>query len=94
MSPAEALRSPYRNVITRALGTQKDVEADVFEVETEPGDLFLLCSDGLTREVDDFPIEGILRLEKPLSELCNRLIAAANRAGGHDNITCLLARAG
>ena len=91
---AEALRSPYRNVITRALGTHKNVEADVFEVQTEPGDLFLLCSDGLTRELDDFLIEGILRQELPLGELCSRLIAAANKAGGHDNITCLLARAG
>ena len=94
MTPAEALHSPYRNVITRALGTQKEVAADVFEVETEPGDLFLLCSDGLTREIDDFLIEGILRLDLPLGELCNRLISAANSAGGHDNITCLLARAG
>ncbi|MGH9589127.1 MAG: Stp1/IreP family PP2C-type Ser/Thr phosphatase [Terracidiphilus sp.] len=94
MSAAEALHSPYRNVITRALGMHKNVEPDVFEVETEPGDLFLLCSDGLTRELDDFPIEGILRQESPLGELCSQLITAANRAGGHDNITCLLARAG
>ena len=94
MSPAEALHSPYRNVITRALGTQKNVVADVFEVETEPGDLFLLCSDGLTREIDDHLIEDILRLEVPLRELCDRLIIAANEAGGRDNITCLLARAG
>lgn len=93
MSPAEALHSPYRNVITRALGTHKNVEADIFEVETEPGDLFLLCSDGLTREIDDFLIEGILRLDLSLGELCSRLITAANKAGGHDNITCLLARA-
>lgn len=93
MSPAEALHSPYRNVITRALGTHRDVPADIFEVETEPGDLFLLCSDGLTREIDDFTIEGILRLALPLGELCGRLVDAANRAGGHDNITCLLARA-
>lgn len=94
MTPAEALHSPYRNVITRALGTQKDVQADVFEVETGPGDLFLLCSDGLTREIDDVLIEGILRLDLPLDELCNRLIAAGNNAGGRDNITCLLARVG
>ncbi|HEV2136779.1 MAG TPA: Stp1/IreP family PP2C-type Ser/Thr phosphatase [Terracidiphilus sp.] len=93
MSPAEALHSPYRNVITRALGTHKLVAPDIFEVETEPGDLFLLCSDGLTREIDDSLIEGILRLELPLSELCDRLIDAANKAGGNDNITCLLARA-
>lgn len=94
MSPAAALNSPYRNVITRALGTHKQVEADVFEIETEPGDLFLLCSDGLTRELDDVLIEGILRQEFPLEELCRRLITAANKAGGHDNITCLLARVG
>ena len=94
ISPAEALQSPYRNVITRALGTQENVGADVFEVKTEPGDLFLLCSDGLTREVDDHLIEDILRLEAPLRELCDRLIVAANEAGGRDNVTCLLARAG
>jgi len=94
MSPAEALHSPYRNVITRALGTEKNVTPDVFEVEPEPGDLFLLCSDGLTREVDDRVIEDTLHLELPLRELCDRLIAAANSAGGRDNITCLLVRAG
>lgn len=94
MSPAEALHSPYRNVITRALGTHRIVPADIFEVETEPGDLFLLCSDGLTREIDDFTIEGILRLALPLGELCGHLIDSANRAGGSDNITCLIARAG
>lgn len=93
LSPAEALHSPYRNVITRAVGTQSSVETDIFEVETEPGDLFLLCSDGLTREIGDPLIESILRLNLPLARLCNRLISAANRAGGHDNITCLLARA-
>ena len=93
MTPAEALRSPYRNVITRALGTHGAVEADIFEVDTEPGDLFLLCSDGLTREIDDLLIESILRLTLPLGDLCDRLIDAANTAGGHDNITCLLARA-
>lgn len=93
MSPAEALHSPYRNVITRALGTHSNVEADVFEVETEPGDLFLLCSDGLTREIDDAQIESLLSLDLPLGALCERLIRAANEAGGHDNITCLLARA-
>jgi PPM family protein phosphatase len=93
MSPKEALNSPFRNVITRALGTQSTVEADIFEVETESGDLFLLCSDGLTREIADPLIESILRLNLPLAQLCTRLVNAANRAGGHDNITCLLIRA-
>jgi PPM family protein phosphatase len=92
MDRAEALRSPLRNVITRALGTQNSVTPDVFELETEPGDLFLLCSDGLTRELSDSLIESMLRVGAPLDEMCARLVAAANQAGGHDNITCLLMR--
>jgi PPM family protein phosphatase len=92
MSPAEALHSPFRNVITRALGTQKKVTPDLFQVDPEPGDVFLLCSDGLTREIDDSVIESILSLDLPLNEACDRLIRAANLAGGHDNITCVLVR--
>ncbi len=91
---AEAKRSPLRNVITRALGTQPTVTADVFPLEIEPGDLFLLCSDGLTRELSDDLLESMLRLDLKLEALCERLIGAANNAGGHDNITCLLLRAG
>jgi protein phosphatase len=93
MSRMEALRSPLRNVITRALGTQSCVAPDVFEIDTEPGDLFLLCTDGLTRELSDSVIESQLRLDVPLKDLCTRLVTAANQAGGHDNITCLLVRA-
>jgi protein phosphatase len=92
MSLEEALRSPLKNVITRALGTQSLVTPDVFELETEPGDLFLLCSDGLTREISDPLIESLLQLDLPLEILCSRMVAAANQAGGHDNITCLLVR--
>ena len=94
MNRTEAQRSPLRNMITRALGTQSQVTADVFALEAEPGDLYLLCSDGLTRELSDPLIESLLRLELPLEELCVRLVNAANKAGGHDNITCLLVRAG
>ena len=94
MSRPEALRSPLRNVITRALGTQSSVTADIFELRAEPGDLFLLCSDGLTRELSDPLLETILRTDVPLDELCARLVAAANQAGGRDNITCLVVRAG
>ncbi len=93
MSRMEALRSPLRNVITRALGTQSCVMPDVFEIDAESGDLFLLCTDGLTRELSDSLIESLLRLDVPLEELCTRLVTAANQAGGHDNITCLLVRA-
>jgi protein phosphatase len=93
MDPAEALRSPFKNVITRALGTQSSITPDIFELENEPGDLFMLCSDGLTRELADPTIEWILKLDLPLQELCTRLVEAANNSGGHDNITCLLVRA-
>jgi serine/threonine protein phosphatase PrpC len=99
MTPAEAQRSPLRNVITRALGTQSRVTPDVFVLEAEPGDLFLLCSDGLIREVTDAKIEFLLSAELPsaglsLADLCNQLVDAANQAGGGDNITCLLLHVG
>ena len=93
MKADEALRSPLRNVITRALGTQPSVTPDVFPLDVEAGDLFLLCSDGLTRELSDELIEAMLKLELPLDGLCARLIGAANKAGGQDNLTCLLVRA-
>jgi protein phosphatase len=92
MTQLEALRSPLRNVITRALGTQSHVTPDFFELEAEPADLFLLCSDGLTRELSDSLIESLLCNDLSLDDLCVRLVAAANKAGGHDNITCLLVR--
>jgi len=93
MTHEEALHANYRNVITRALGTQPTVEPDIFELQVLPGDIFLLCSDGLTGEISDAMIEAILAQERPLEELCVNLIEAAKRAGGHDNITCTLIRA-
>ncbi len=93
MSREEAERAPFRNVITRALGTQNSVAVDVFPLDVEPGDRFLLCSDGLTRELSDDLLESMLALGLPLHELCQRLVNAANQAGGHDNITCLLVQA-
>ena len=93
LTHADALRSPLRNVITRALGTQPSVAGDIFELEAEPGDIFLLCSDGLTGEISDEQIESTLAADLPLDELCARLVDGANKAGGHDNITCLLVRA-
>ena len=96
MTHSEALRSPLRNVITRALGTQSQVTPDILELEAEPGDLFLLSSDGLTRELSDPEIESLLGAggadKSSLRALCSRLVEAAKKAGGHDNITCLLVR--
>lgn len=93
MTRAEAVRSPLRNVITRALGTQKKITPDIFPLDVAPGDRYLLCSDGLTRELTDAQIEALLVGEGPLEEQCNRLVTAANRAGGNDNITCILVQA-
>jgi protein phosphatase len=93
MSRAEALRSPFKNVITRALGTQNRVTPDIFGLEAEPGDLFLLCTDGLTRELSDADIASLLVQGQALDAQCTCLVEAAKKAGGHDNITCILVRA-
>ena len=93
MTRTQALNSPMRNMITRALGTQTSVTPDCFPLEVEPGDLFLLCSDGLTRELSDMTIQALLTGTIPLQERCDRLVQAAKKAGGQDNITCLLVQA-
>lgn len=89
----EADRSPLRNVITRAVGSQRSVSTEISEFETVPGDLFLLCSDGLTRELPDARVETILKLTDDLDAICKYLIDAANDAGGRDNVTCVVVRA-
>ena len=93
MSRHEAVRSPLRNVITRAVGTQGAVTPDCFQLDTRAGDLFLLCSDGLTRELPDRTIEELMREGGPLDRGVSRLVDAANKAGGNDNVTCLLVQA-
>ena len=93
MTREQAQRSNFRSMITRALGTQSQVQPDLFELEAELGDLFLLCSDGLTRELSDSVIESLLGVDLSLEDLCASLVSAANKAGGHDNITCVLVRA-
>lgn len=93
MSRHDALRSPLRNVITRAVGTQSSVTPDCFQFEAKAGDIYLLCSDGLTREITDATIQALLLAGGPLQEQTARLVEAANRAGGHDNITCVLVQA-
>ena len=91
LSPQEAAIHPQRSVITRALGTEADVDVDVFTVETRDGDVFLLCSDGLTTMVDAGTIERILILNRGrLDAATHALIKAANDRGGDDNITAIL----
>ncbi len=81
LTQAQAETSPMRNVITRAVGTQDEVDADVIEFAVLPGDLYLLASDGLMREVDDEQIAAILRASGELEQTCAQLIEAANRGG-------------
>ena len=92
MTREEAERSPFRSVITRAVGTQKAVMEEAVEIETRSGDVFLLCTDGLTREVNEDKIAEALRAENDLDTVAARLVDAANEAGGRDNVTCLLVR--
>jgi PPM family protein phosphatase len=88
LTPEEAETHPQRSVITRALGTEADVDVDTFSVQAVPGDLFLLCSDGLTSMVDDETIlDAVERHRADLEEAAKALVNAANRGGGEDNIT-------
>jgi protein phosphatase len=88
LSPEEAESHPQRSVITRALGSDPDVDVDTFTVEAHPGDVFLLCSDGLTSMVGDESIlEAVEGHRGDLDGAASELVRRANRAGGEDNIT-------
>ena len=88
LSPEEAETHPQRSVITRALGTDPDVDVDTFSIETMPSDLFMLCSDGLTSMVeDDVILDTVEKHRDDLQAAAKALIRAANKGGGEDNIT-------
>jgi protein phosphatase len=92
LTPEEIEAFPHKNVIVRALGMRDSVLVDVSRHEHQKGDVFLLCSDGLTGMVEDARIQEILVRTPDLQSACSRLIEAANAAGGHDNVTCILTR--
>ena len=75
-----------KNIITRAMGISETVDTDFFEVDLEPGDYFLLCSDGLTNMVEDRDICRIVSGPGTMREKASALIAEANRRGGNDNL--------
>lgn len=88
LTPEEAETHPQRSVITRAVGTEAEVDVDTFSIEPAPGDLFLICSDGLTDMVDDGTIfQAIEKHRGNLEDAAKALVVAANRGGGEDNIT-------
>jgi protein phosphatase len=93
LTEAEAEKHPLRNVITRALGGALSVNPDASEIDSKPGDIYLLCSDGLTGMV---PEEEILKLvtanADDLEKACTQLIEKANEHGGMDNVTAILVK--
>jgi serine/threonine protein phosphatase PrpC len=92
ITDAQAEDHPQRSIITRALGPEPDVEVDVQAVPAAPGDVFLLCSDGLTTMVGEERIAAVLSAASSMREAVRQLVDEANRAGGRDNITALAFR--
>ena len=92
LTPEQAEDHPQRSIITRALGPEEAVEVDTLSFSARPGDVFLLCSDGLTTMVKDDTIASILEESSTLDEATSRLVRAANEAGGRDNITVVAFR--
>ena len=92
ISAEAAEHHPQRSIITRALGPEPEVEVDTYTVPGRPGDVFLLCSDGLTSMVSDEEVASILRGVESLEEGAEALVRAANQSGGKDNITVVLFR--
>ncbi len=88
----QAERSPFQHVITRAIGTTSEVVPALSDIDVHAGDVFLLASDGLTRELSDEKISAILAASPNEQEAAGALVDGANAAGGRDNITCVLLR--
>ncbi|MBI2606990.1 MAG: Stp1/IreP family PP2C-type Ser/Thr phosphatase [Deltaproteobacteria bacterium] len=98
LTRAQLKTAPNRNVITRSVGYEPDVETDLFWVDAKPGDIFLLCSDGLHGLVDDDAIRALAEefaiRANDLDAAAAALVDAANRNGGHDNVTAVLVQVG
>ena len=93
MNDDTAQRHPMRNIVTRALGSRPDVVVDLTSIEVRRGDVFLLCSDGLNTMLSDEQIEAILVGHRQAPEAaCRALVEEANRHGGEDNVTVVVAR--
>ncbi len=93
ISEDEARTHRWRNVITRALGNQSEIQADMTRITPEKGDMFLLCSDGLTTMIEDFEIAECLAASNGnLDTTCHELVRRANEAGGTDNVSVVIVR--
>lgn len=94
ITPQQAAVSCHKNLVTRALGVEDSVLLEATEHRIEPGDLYLMCSDGLTDMLDDEAIGVVLAQDIPLSEKALTLVERANAQGGRDNVSVVLAQAG
>jgi protein phosphatase len=92
MTEQEAGKSNLRNILTRAIGLEPEVEVDLSEEIVMDGDTLLLCSDGLTRELSEAQIAEVLIDSKHAQEAADRLVILATEAGGRDNITAIVVR--
>ena len=87
----EVTNHPHSNILLRTVGTERNVEIDIFSVELEKGDRLMLCSDGLWGEIEDEDIEAILNHYQDARVVCREMIRAAHHGGGKDNITVVMA---
>ena len=90
LSEVEAEQHPQRSVITRALGTDEEVQIDTFSLQSNPGDVLLLCTDGLNTMVSEADIAAALGAETGAADVARRLVRAALKAGGEDNVTAVV----
>ena len=88
----EARTHPQRNMLYRSIGTDPSVEVDTLSEQIEPGDVLLLCSDGLFNHVRDEEIAKIALEQPDPDRACERLVALANERGGRDNISVVIVR--
>ena len=92
MTPEQAAVHPSRNVISRALGAEATVEIDLKTIMVEPNTSFVLCSDGITRHIDDWELESVFRAEQDLEDICRRLKQICYDRGAEDNLTAVVVK--
>ena len=94
MTPEQAANHPSKNVISRALGAENDVDVDMKTIEIEEGTQFLLCTDGITRHIPDYELRQLLIVNDDLSSICQELKRRCFERGAEDNLTAVLVRVG
>ena len=92
ISEEAAREHPHRHVLTRAMGVRASAMPDLAEMTPEPGDAFLMCSDGLTTHLEDAEIASVVCTADDPQDVCEKLVACANERGGFDNVTTLVVR--